>query len=337
MLKFVFIRAAVVTAVVTSLTFCLGANPYSAENPIKTQPTHFPVTVVRDLRGSSDDPLRDAAGTALLTTPLVDSLTSTSTYYTLRPDFRRCAFPLCGGYFVKRVNQSLTRCANGRYMAECYVAEIDWNNLPQVDARTALVRGSVVVKTFRRFGNLGALRVTESWRAASGNGPTGIFYRVKDRGVRCITFPCPTHHEAKLNSTASRNIAGVDLSGAGANDQLLSEATTGMAQTDGILVAGSHLPVTGPAGTSSTLKATQFYLRAGKQVATKPPVTKPGAMKRCIKTGCSNQICADHDVITTCEYRPEYACYEKARCERQADGNCGFTRTPELTSCLAGK
>jgi hypothetical protein len=40
-------------------------------------------------------------------------------------------------------------------------------------------------------------------------------------------------------------------------------------------------------------------------------------------------------MVTTCEFRPEYACYRDATCERQADGTCGWTETPELTACLA--
>jgi Immunoglobulin-like domain of bacterial spore germination len=54
----------------------------------------------------------------------------------------------------------------------------------------------------------------------------------------------------------------------------------------------------------------------------------------CHSTGCSGQICSDSDMITTCIYLPEYACYKKAKCERQSDGKCGWTDTPELTSCL---
>jgi hypothetical protein len=54
----------------------------------------------------------------------------------------------------------------------------------------------------------------------------------------------------------------------------------------------------------------------------------------CIRTGCSGQVCADHSVITTCEYRAEYACYKSATCTRQADGACGWTMTSELKSCL---
>ena len=54
----------------------------------------------------------------------------------------------------------------------------------------------------------------------------------------------------------------------------------------------------------------------------------------CRVGGCSGQICADHDVITTCEWRDAYACYRTATCERQADGSCGWTRTDELAACL---
>jgi hypothetical protein len=55
----------------------------------------------------------------------------------------------------------------------------------------------------------------------------------------------------------------------------------------------------------------------------------------CLRTGCSHQLCADHDVITPCLWYPEYACYRGAICERQDDGACGWTATPALAACLA--
>lgn len=63
------------------------------------------------------------------------------------------------------------------------------------------------------------------------------------------------------------------------------------------------------------------------------PVPPPGA-NDCIVTGCSGQICSDQEVITTCEWKKEYACYRNARCERQANGQCGWTLTLELQQCL---
>lgn len=250
---------------------------------------------------------------------------ATSTFYSIRRDLRRCVSPMCGGYFVKLINMSTTRCANGRLMSECYVAEINWHGQPQNSVQL-LVRGKIVARRYGRFGNLGELRVSESWTSLGNNRPVGTFYLVRDRGVRCITFPCPTHLEAKLNSSFRRNIAGVNLEGAALGDA--SAAYAAMTGPDGAIVTGNDVVVTGPGGRSFELRATQVYVR-NKQGNT--------SVKPCIKTGCSNQICSDQTVISTCEYRPEYACYQKATCERQSDGNCGFTKTPELAACLSRK
>lgn len=55
----------------------------------------------------------------------------------------------------------------------------------------------------------------------------------------------------------------------------------------------------------------------------------------CYVGGCSGQVCSDSpDVATTCEWRPEYACYEDATCERQDNDECGWTETEALRSCL---
>jgi eight-cysteine-cluster-containing protein len=63
-----------------------------------------------------------------------------------------------------------------------------------------------------------------------------------------------------------------------------------------------------------------------------PPATASAAP--CKATGCSGQVCADQDRVTTCEWRAQYACYRSAKCERQPDGTCGWTQTEELSQCL---
>lgn len=59
----------------------------------------------------------------------------------------------------------------------------------------------------------------------------------------------------------------------------------------------------------------------------------------CAIGGCSQQICGEagqvEDVATTCEWRDEYACYSESRCEKQADGQCGWTETAGFKQCLA--
>lgn len=57
----------------------------------------------------------------------------------------------------------------------------------------------------------------------------------------------------------------------------------------------------------------------------------------CQVGGCSGQICQGIDeepAVSDCMYRPAYECYKTGRCERQADGRCGWTMTPELSACL---
>jgi len=128
-----------------------------------------------------------------------------------------------------------------------------------------------------------------------------------------------------INVTGGPDLSLIEVSEASA---VIQEAVQAMRSEEGILISGTHRRETGPAGTAETLIASQIYLRAmGETASTKP----------CMKTGCSGQVCSDQDVITTCEYRTEYECYKKGACERQANGECGWTQTKELTSCLKGR
>lgn len=64
---------------------------------------------------------------------------------------------------------------------------------------------------------------------------------------------------------------------------------------------------------------------------------EPGVVDRggCYVGGCSSQVCSDDpEVMTTCEFLEEYACYQNATCERQVDGECGWTETDILLQCI---
>ncbi|MFM7276035.1 MAG: DUF6748 domain-containing protein, partial [Gammaproteobacteria bacterium] len=45
-------------------------------------------------------------------------------YFEVRKDLRRCVSPLCGGFWLRRLNAQMTRCADGAMQRECYVAEL---------------------------------------------------------------------------------------------------------------------------------------------------------------------------------------------------------------------
>ncbi len=56
----------------------------------------------------------------------------------------------------------------------------------------------------------------------------------------------------------------------------------------------------------------------------------------CFVGGCAGEICSDEPVGQRyCFwYDPKWDCYKTARCEKQADGKCGWTITQELKECL---
>ena len=114
------------------------------------------------------------------------------------------------------------------------------------------MRGTIVARRYERFGNL-ARCAEPNVEVFGANQPAGTFYLVRDRGVRCIAFPCPTHQEAKLNSSFSRNIAGVNLeaAGLGENASAVNAACDRAGRRDH---AGQDSPVKGPGGKSFELK-----------------------------------------------------------------------------------
>ncbi len=89
-------------------------------------------------------------------------------------------------------------------------------------------------------------------------------------------------------------------------------------------------------GTYTLYGSDGFYIKLSKSTGTTPP--KEAAVGGCVVGGCSGQLCTDatnEPVASTCEYRPEYSCYQNATCERQVNGECGWTETTELSQCLA--
>ena len=56
----------------------------------------------------------------------------------------------------------------------------------------------------------------------------------------------------------------------------------------------------------------------------------------CKQTGCSGELCASSDMISSCVFKDSFACYATAVCEYQASsGKCDFTPSTTLTNCLA--
>jgi hypothetical protein len=258
------------------------------------------------------------------------SNTAVSTFYTITPDLlRRCRSPICGGKFVKRVNRTTTICHNGSVSDTCYVPELDYSRSGLSEAQLAsldkpiLVRGRFANKNYGMDGNLGTFVVSEVWLGQSDSKPTGTFVRIKDSGARCIAAPCENKIERSLNGTRQANIAEIGWESANLTDEA-TQASIESSFREGVIVAGSRFTVSQGGRTGKGRSATAVYRKV-----------IPGADAACFIGGCSAQVCSENPgVITTCEARPEYACYHTASCARQTNGSCGWTMTPALEACL---
>jgi hypothetical protein len=103
-----------------------------------------------------------------------------------------------------------------------------------------------------------------------------------------------------------------------------------------LLLSGCADSATEPQGSSATGGEAPSSATSPGEVPVAEAPSDDVAVAGCVRAGCSQQLCIPEgeDRMTTCEFRAEYACYREAVCERQPDGECGFSPTPELSACL---
>jgi hypothetical protein len=245
------------------------------------------VTSIGGSAGSSGAADEDAAS-ALAAAP----------YLTARQDVRRCAFPLCGGFFVRRVNHRTTLCSDGVARAECYVATLDTSALHLDEDQDALLRaavdefllrGAIVPFSQRVDRQVGTLRVGEAWRGHPDTLATGAFLRLRDSGIVCITTPCGSLIATRLNSRFGAFRAdAVDLEGISADP---SDGYAQLGEPEGLIVAAVRAAPSSRTDRSVVLDASEYY------------VPFPGEATVCGTRGAAQ--CSEGEV---CIFPPSSAC-----------------------------
>jgi hypothetical protein len=287
-----------------------------------------------------------------------DSAASTATHFVARFDVRRCAWPFCGGYWVHRVNRTSTRCADGRFASECYVAELDASAIGLSGDETSSLSASfgsgraVIEGTIRTVTNgslsYAVMHAEHGWVAANDAVADDVFYSLEDDGIRCVRAPCFSIDEQKLNSTIDRTISDLDLDLVGLTDAqrdavgpalsgqgLLATGTNVRNRRTGavrIVATQVYFPAL-PAPTSCTSDADCTLTFYPTPVTSEADCYCPGCPSPAlVGTASANQAswelyCSATHGIDVCPARP-CAPPPPAACS-VATGACGFGR-PEL-------
>jgi hypothetical protein len=234
-------------------------------------------------------------------------IANASSYFIVtRPDQRRCASPLCGGYFVQAVNLDQTRCADGTSAPDCHAFRLDFSSsgiAPEVAekfeqtsfaAKQGLVRGTLITRPFGGGLSEDVLVVAEAWAGRALTVPRGPFHRLTATGQVCITFPCDSFKGEKLNTPKVSLFNAVDLAASGAPAADVENGNEAL-HGEGVLAAGRSIPISGPAGRGQDFRASEFYLRipsCGRATSKDDPACGP---RRCGSRGLppcdANQYC----------------------------------------------
>jgi len=180
--------------------------------------------------------------------------------YLVEADPRECPSPRCGGYWVALANHSRTTCNDGALRRRCYVALAVDSARRELEAGIpagAIVRGHLESRRFGPLGELGVLVVGDI-RAPAGREPSGLFFRVRDLGIRCVRAPCFSLRAGRLNTTYRVTLSGLDLQPARLSERDQDRAEAALTTANGLFVSGQ---VARTAGGGRTLRASRVYLR----------------------------------------------------------------------------
>lgn len=203
--------------------------------------------------------------------------------YQVRPDYRRCAAPMCGGWFLTPVNQFSRQLEteeeayeNSLSVAkEIYIYDIDYSQLEltreqlqelqtAMRSQQALLRGAVSTSPISRLRPTPSLRANGAWVSANTREPYGPFLSITSTGIACITTPCPYYRADLINTLFSTVFDELNLEKAELDREQTTRAWRAVA-TDGLVITGVRYSSKGLAGQGTGIAATKVYFAFPKQ------------------------------------------------------------------------
>lgn len=202
----------------------------------------------------------------------------TATTYTVKPDYRKCAFPMCGGWFLTPVNQysSQLETENEAYQNSLiqpnsvYVAFINYKRLGLTDKQIqeleaamhtgqALLRGTLSpTPTSHKALRPQTLVVNSAWVGANKTEPVGPYLKVSSSGIMCITTPCPYYKAELINTLFSVNFDDLSFAKAELDREQEAQAWQAVSST-GLIMTGIKYEYQGFAGVGTGVSATKVF------------------------------------------------------------------------------
>ncbi len=195
-------------------------------------------------------------------------------FFIVRHDSRKCPSPQCGGYFVKKVNDQKSQCADGQFKQECYVSSINYEkiNLHNIQfQQSILLQGEIkiapsIALTDGNLSNnaasepLGMFVANAAFRPLSTKKSDGVFIGLQDNGQQCISEPCFSTDQYILNHDEIRMISNYTLEKAGATPKQLKQAYSAIANGKVVVASGSNEEYESRTGNGINFIANQLYI-----------------------------------------------------------------------------
>lgn len=198
------------------------------------------------------------------------------TTYSVKPDYRKCAFPACGGWYLTPVNQYSLQLESDDEAYQnslllpntIYVSTINYRALGltpsqikelEISLRSGqgLLAGTISGPVISPAA-IKTLNAQSAWTSPTKNEPFGTYLNVSSSGIICITTPCPYFTAQLINSTFSTNFHELTFEKAELDREQEARAWQAVS-SGGLVLTGVRYVSQGQVGTGTGISATKVF------------------------------------------------------------------------------